>query len=97
MHHYRIVWEHEEKNREVEILVDYTLVEGVVAVQAVRPTKVSFYDAATSALAGEVKVWTAAGRQLLASQDEASREGQPSLEDEIYAQLAERDGNLAPV
>jgi hypothetical protein len=97
MHHYRIVWEQEEKNREVEILVDYRVANDAVEVLAVRPMKVSFYDAVTAKLARELKVWTAAGRKLLEAQYLATREGQPTLEEEIYAQLAERDGNLSPV
>jgi len=58
----------------------------------VRPVKVAFYDPASKKLAREIKVWTEAGRATLVMEYDASREGLASLEDEIWAQLAERDG-----
>lgn len=91
MYQYRIVFEDEKTFREVEILVDYILANGVVAIQDIRPTKVTIYDEATKTPRRTIKVYTDAGRQLLWQQYEASREGLPSLEDEIWAQHQLRD------
>jgi hypothetical protein len=91
MYQYRIVFEDEKTYREIEILVDYILASGVVAIQSIRPTKVTIYDEATKTPRRTIKVYTEAGRQLLWQQYEATREGLPSLEDEIFAQHQLRD------
>jgi hypothetical protein len=95
MHAYRIVWEDEPKAREVEIFVDYTIRDGLVQIESVRPTKVTLYDRVTRSIARELKVWTETGRNLLARAYHASREGMISLEEEILAQHELRDENLA--
>ena len=86
MHAYRIVWEDEAKAREIELFVDYTLEASVVQIEAIRPTKVTLYNAATKLVERTLPVHTDAGRQLLTRSYLASREDQPSLEDEILAQ-----------
>jgi hypothetical protein len=95
MHAYRIVWEDEDKAREVEIFVNYTIADGMVQIEAVRPTKVTLYDRVTKSIARELKVWTETGRNLLARAYQLSREGMVSLEEEILAQHNLRDEELA--
>ena len=63
MHHFRIVWEDVAKAREVEVLVDYTLLGGLVQVGAIRPTKVTVLNRTTKKPARELPVWTATGRR----------------------------------
>ena len=91
MYQYRIVFEDEQTFREVEIFVDYILANGLVSIQEIRPTKVTIYDEATKTPRRTIKVYTEAGRQLLWQQYEATREGLPSLEEEIFAQHQVRD------
>ena len=98
MHAYRILWEDEAKNREVEIFVDYVLEGSVVAVHAIRPVKVTCYDPAARAVTREMGVHTSGGRELLVRQYEASREATPTLAEEIFEQhqrLAAEKGAVA--
>ena len=90
---YRIAWEDEAKAREVEIMVDYRLDAGVAAVEAIRPLKVTFYNAETGRPTAVLPVHTATGRRLLADAYLASREGE-SLEDEIQTAHAARMGRV---
>src|SRR5687767_9571237 len=92
MHSYRIFWEDQERNREVEIFVDYTLKSDVVQISEVRPTRVTLYDAQTQQASRTLGVYTRTGRRFLAGQFEASRFGLPRLEDEIFAHHARTDG-----
>ena len=85
MHSYRIFWEDQERNREVEIFVDYTLQAGVVNVAGVRPTRVTLYDRTTQQPSRTLGVYTRAGRQLLARLYQQSRYGLPRIEEEIFA------------
>jgi hypothetical protein len=94
MHSYRIVWEDEAKGREIELFVDYRLDAGVVSVDAVRPTQVTLYDAATKQPGRSVPVHTVTGRRLLAEAYLASREVEASLEDEILAAHALLDDEV---
>ena len=95
MHAYRIVWEDEAKAREVEILVDYTLEAGIVTVEAVRPLNVTLYNAATGQPSRVLPVHTATGRRLLAKSYLACRENEQTLEEEILAQHALLDDEIA--
>lgn len=95
MHAYRIVWEDEVKAREVEIFVHYTINDGLVQIDSVRPTKVTLYDRVSKQVARELKVWTETGRNLLARAYHASRDAMISLEEEILAQHQLRDEELA--
>lgn len=91
MHSYRIFWEDQERNREVEIFVDYTLKSGLVQVADVRPTRVTLYDAETQQPSKTLGVYTPAGRRLLTRLYRASRYGLPRLEDEIFAHHAREE------
>jgi hypothetical protein len=84
VHHFRIVWADEAKAREVEVLVDYTLLGGLVQVGAIRPTKVTVLNRATKT-ARELPVWTATGRRLLRRAFLKNHMGHVSLQREIQA------------
>jgi hypothetical protein len=90
VHHYRLVWEDEAKAREVEILVDYTVLGGLVQVGAIRPTKVTLYHRQTKTVARELPVWTTTGRRLLRRAFLKNRSGYVSLQHEIQATLDRR-------
>lgn len=85
MHSYRIFWEDQERNREVEIFVDYTLAAGLVQITNVRPTRVTLYHAETQQPHRTLGVYTRAGQRHLARLHESSRHGLPRIEDEIFA------------
>jgi hypothetical protein len=89
MHQFRIVWEDETKAREVEVLVDYTVLGGLVQVGAIRPTKVTVYSAAKKP-ARELPVWTATGRRLLRRSFLKNHMGYVSLQREIQTQHDQR-------
>jgi hypothetical protein len=91
MHHFRIVWEDESKAREVEIMVDYTVLGGLAQVGAIRPTKVTLYDAATKKVARELPVWTATGRRLLRRSFLKNHMGYVALQREIQTQHEQRE------
>lgn len=91
---YRIVWEDEAKAREIELFVDYTLVAGVVRVDAIRPERVTFYSVDTKQPISSIGVHTNTGRRMLSKQYLASRDG-ISLEEEIRIQHDQRDETLA--
>jgi hypothetical protein len=85
MHSYRIFWEDQERNREVEIFVDYTIEAGLVQVSGIRPTRVTLYHAETQQAHRTLGVYTRTGRRLLARLYQSSRHGLPRIEDEIFA------------
>jgi hypothetical protein len=95
MHHsYRIFWEDQDRNREVEIFVDYAIGSNVVRIINVRPTRVTLYDAETQQPSRTLGVYTPAGRRLLSQRWEASRGGRPRLEDEILAHHARSEDTV---
>src|SRR4051812_31620593 len=85
MHSYRIFWEDQERNREIEIFVDYTVSDGLVQLANVRPTRVTLYDTDTQQSSRTMGVYTLSGRRLLSRLYQNSRFGLPRLEDEIFA------------
>jgi hypothetical protein len=95
MHAYRIVWEDEAKGREIELLVRYRLDAGAVSIDEVRPTQVTLYSAPTQQPIRSLPVHTPTGRRLLAQSYLASRETEQTLEEEILAAHALRDGAVA--
>ena len=94
MNAYRIVWEDEAKAREIELFVDYTLEDGAVQVDAIRPTKVTFYNVETKHPIRSMGIHTPTARRLLSEQYLAARDG-ISLEEEIRIQHELRDEALA--
>jgi hypothetical protein len=91
MHSYRIFWEDHQRNREVEIFVDYHLQDELVQVTNVRPTRVTLYHAQTQQPHRTLGVYTRAGQQHLAQLHQASRHGLPRIEDEIYSHHNSRE------
>ena len=85
MHSYRIFWEDHQRNREVEIFVDYRLNDGLVHITNVRPTRVTLYHGETQQPHRTLGVYTRAGQKHLAGLYQSSRHGLPRIEDEIYA------------
>jgi len=79
---YQSVWEDDESNRKVELLVDYSKNDSGVSITEITPIKVTFVDPATKADVRSIGVWTKTGRAMLANQFRAA--GQvASLEQEI--------------
>lgn len=94
MHSYRIVWEDEAKAREIELIADYTLEAGVVAVREIRPTTVTLYDLASKKPVRSLPVYSMTGRRLLVEAYLASRGSELSLEEEILAAHALLDDEV---
>jgi len=97
MHAYRIVWEDEAKAREIELFVQYAIEAGLVTVEAVRPTQVTFYDRSTKQPLRSLPVHTETGRRLLTDAYLASRENEQTLEEEILAAHALLDDEVGAV
>lgn len=96
MHAYRIVWEDEAKAREIELFVDYTLTTcGVVQIEAIRPTAITFYNAQSKRPERTLRPHTQTARRLLTESYLATRQSQPSLAEEILAQHQSRDAEYA--
>lgn len=66
------VWEDDETNRKVELLVDYSQDDARVTVNEITPIKVTFLDPATNAVVRSIGVWTKTGRAMLANQFRAA-------------------------
>ena len=95
MHTYRIVWEDEAQAREIELIADYSFEAGVVEVQALRATRVTFYNPEAKQASRSIRVQTQAGRDMLSRQYLAAREESTTLADEIRNQIDLRDENIA--
>lgn len=65
MNEYRFVWNDADKNRHVEMSVNYSLCEGAVRIDTITPTKVSFFDACADAPRRTIGVHTPTGRRML--------------------------------
>lgn len=87
----RIVWDNEEKSRQVEMVIDYTTDHGHLRVSGIRPITVTFYDGETRATKRTIGVHTKTGRRILRKQYLASCDGQSRLEDTIRQQRELRD------
>ncbi len=95
MHAYRIVWEDEAKAREIELFVDYTIESGVVQIESIRPTTITFYNLETKTAQRSIEVYTDTARRLLTEGYLATRDDQPTMEEEILAQHQLRDEEFA--
>jgi hypothetical protein len=65
MNVYCFTWNDADKNRRVEMKVNYRLAEGAVRIEQITPTKVLFYDAAADEVTRAIGVHTDTGRRLL--------------------------------
>ena len=79
---HRIVWEDSAKRREVELHVELALEAGLVRIETIRPTTVTFFNAEGEA-ERTIGVHTETGRDLLARQFLASCDGSP-FEDDLH-------------
>jgi hypothetical protein len=66
------VWEDDETNRKVELLVNYSHHSAGVTVNQITPIKVTFLCPTTKADVRSIGVWTKHGRALLARQFHAA-------------------------
>jgi hypothetical protein len=82
MNSYQSVWEDDETNRKVELLVDYSHDEAGVTINEITPIKVTFLCPTTKAAIRSIGVWTKTGRTVLANQFRATGRIE-SLEQEI--------------
>jgi hypothetical protein len=62
------VWEDDETNRKVEMLVDYSHSEAGVTIHEITPIKVTFHCPTTKSIVRSIGVWTKTGRAMLANQ-----------------------------
>lgn len=83
MHQHCIVWEDEAKAREVEVLVQYSVLGDLVQIGAIRPVKVRFRKGDG---VRELPVWTATGRRILRRAFLNNHMGYVALQREIQAQ-----------
>ena len=82
-------WEDEENNRQVQFSIKYSFENGVVEIENVTPTKVSFICTETNTIVRSMGVHTERGREMLTEQIKAA--GQL---DRLKAEIVERNGEL---
>ncbi len=85
MNVYRLVWEDAEKNRDVEIHVNYLLTDGAVQIDKLTPTKVTLYDENRSVVK-VLPVTRPTGQRVLAQAFENRPASGERLEDQIREQ-----------
>jgi hypothetical protein len=71
MHTYTANWEDEENNRIVQLAVRYQLDNGQIAIDAVTPTSIIFFDSSSKTPVRRIGVWTDKGRAVLRKQYQA--------------------------
>lgn len=85
MNFYRVVWRDEERNRAVEIFVDYRATRSGVEIVKLRPTRVMLLSESGEAVRRVIHVRTKAGQRFLARQFEQRQENFAMLTDQIRA------------
>jgi hypothetical protein len=85
MNFYRVVWRDDERNRAVEIFVDYRVSRAGVEIIKLRPTRVMLFSDSGEAVRKVIQVRTQAGQQFLARQFEARHEKVRTLANQIGA------------
>jgi hypothetical protein len=85
MNFYRVVWRDEERNRVVEIFVDYRATRTGVEIVKLRPTRVMLLSEGSEGVRRVIQVRTQAGQRFLARQFEAGEEKVGRLANEIHA------------
>lgn len=85
MDSYQSVWEDDETNRKVELLVNFSQNDAGVTIDDITPTKVTFLDPATKSDVRSIGIWTKTGRKILVRQFRAAGHME-TLEREIAAQ-----------
>ncbi len=85
MNFHRVMWRDEERNRAVEIYVDYRVTGGGVEIVKLRPTRVMLFSESGDAVRRVIHVRTQAGQRFLARQFEQRQEKVSKLTDQIHA------------
>ena len=85
MNFYRVVWRDEERNRAIEIFVDYRTTRAGVEIVKLRPTRVMLLSESGEAVRRVILVRTQAGQRFLARQFEQRQEKFARLTDQIRA------------
>ena len=97
MNFYRGVWRDEERNRDVEIFVDYRATRTGVEIVKLRPTRVMLLSDGDEGVRRVIHVRTQAGQRFLARQFEARQEKVGRLADEIHARLFQGEIDELPM
>jgi hypothetical protein len=97
MNFYRVVWRDEERNRVVEIFVDYRVSSAGVEIVKLRPTRVMLLGAGGDAVVRVIQVRTQAGQRFLARQFEARQEKVGRLVDQIHARHFQSEYDELPM
>jgi hypothetical protein len=85
MNFYRVVWRDEERNRVVEIFVDYRVSGAGIEIVKLRPSRVMLLAEGSEAVVRIIRVRTQAGQRFLARQFEDRQEKVGRLADQIHA------------
>jgi hypothetical protein len=96
MNFYRVVWRDEERNRVVEIFVDYRATRKGVEIVKLRPTRVMLLSEG-EAVRRVIPVRTQAGQRFLARQFEAREEKVGCLADQIQARHFQGEHDELPM
>jgi hypothetical protein len=87
MNFYRVVWRDEQRNRAVEIFVDYRATRRGVEIIKLRPTRVMLLSESGEAVRRVIHVRTQAGQRFLARQFEERQEIVGGLAHQIHTRL----------
>ena len=88
MNSYESVWEDDETNRKIEVVVDYSLIGEVVQVHGITPKKVTFHEAETNSVIRAIGVWTKKGRDVVVRQMSAKGAVEQLQQEIAESQLA---------
>jgi hypothetical protein len=97
MNFYRVVWRDVERNRVVEIFVDYRATRTGVEIVKLRPSRVLLMAEGGESVRRVIQVRTQAGQQFLARQFEARQEKVGRLVDQIHARHVEGEFDELPM
>lgn len=91
MSFYRVVWRDQERNRVIEIFVDYRVSDAGVEIMKLRPTRVMLLSESGEAVRQVIHVRTQAGQRFLAKQFEQRCDKVSTLASEIHTRHHGRD------
>jgi len=69
---YSVVWEDEEANRKVDVLVNYSFESEQVTIDDITPVKVTFHNKHEGSTPRSIGVWTKGGKRMLSRQFQAA-------------------------
>ncbi len=91
MNFYRVVWRDQERNRAIEIYVDYRVSGAGVEIVKLRPTRVMLLSESGEAVRQVIHVRTQAGQRFLAQQFEQRCDKVATLADQIHTRHHDRE------